>query len=464
MNKPNLKYEKKNVWSEVDDREREAIMRFAEDYKVFLTAAKTEREVVQASVTILTNTGFRDFNREQRQLVPGDKIFTVINNKALLAIVVGSRSLYEGFNLVGAHIDSPRLDLKPQPVTEEEELVLFRTHYYGGIKKYHWLAMPLALHGVVVRGDGEIVPVIIGEDPVDPVFTVADLLPHLAKDQAEKKISEAYTGEHLRPLLGSIPWKGQKENKVKAAVLEILYRQYGIVEEDLISAELQLVPAWPPRDVGLDRSMVGAYGQDDRVCAYTGLRAITELQNPQRTCVLLLADKEEIGSVGNTGMQSNLLANVMAELTYMVTGNESNLALRRILTNSRALSADVNAALNPVFPDVMEKDNASRLGCGLTITKYTGSGGKKGANDTHAEFMGLVRNIFNAGNVIWQTGELGKVDQGGGGTIAYMLAEYGMNVVDCGVALLGMHSPMEIASKADIYMAYRGYKAFFESY
>lgn len=465
MNQPNLKYEKRNVWSVVNEQEKEAIMEFAEDYKGFLAAAKTEREAVNLSASMLSNAGFREFGRVNGQLTPGDKVFTVINNKALLAITVGSRPLTEGFNLVGAHIDSPRLDLKPQPVTEEEELALLRTHYYGGIKKYHWLSMPLSLHGVVVNSDGETIPVTIGENPTDPVFTVADLLPHLAKDQAEKKLSEVYTGEDLRPLLGSIPVKGEgeKEKRIKLTVLELLYRQFGIVEEDLISAELQLVPAWPPRDVGLDRSMIGAYGQDDRVCAYTGLRAVIEQQPPQRTSVLLLADKEEIGSVGNTGMESNLLANVMAEVIYMLTGNDSHIALRRMLTNSRALSADVNGALNPLFPGVMEKDNASRLGCGLCITKYTGSGGKKGANDAHAEFMGLVRNIFNANNVVWQTGELGKVDQGGGGTIAYMLAKYGMNVVDCGVALLGMHSPMEVASKADVYMAYRGYKAFFES-
>lgn len=468
MSVPDLKYQRKNVWSVVSDREKEAIMRFAEDYKAFLNNAKTEREVVQASVSILNDAGFRDLRQVQGKLGPGDKVFAVINNKALLAIVVGVRPIYEGINLVGAHIDSPRLDLKPQPVAEKEELALFKTHYYGGIKKYHWLAVPLALHGVVVKGDGRVVQVVIGENPADPVFTIADLLPHLAKDQMEKKLAEAYTGEDLRALMGSVPIRGDEKNdeknKVKIAVLDLLYRQYGIVEEDLISAELQLVPAWPPRDVGLDRSMIGAYGQDDRVCAYTGLRALAEVHQPQRTSVLLLADKEEIGSTGNTGMESFLLANVMAEVVYLLTGNDSSLVLRRVLANSRALSADVNAALNPNFSNVMEKDNACRLGYGVAITKYTGSGGKKGANDAHAEFLGMIRNIFNTNKVVWQTGELGKVDQGGGGTIAYMLAKYGMNVVDCGVALLGMHSPMEVASKGDIFMAYRGYNAFFNSF
>ncbi len=467
MNEFNLKYKRKNVWAQVNDPEKEAIIQFAEEYKKYLDTGKTEREAVQISVSLLTRAGCEDINRVGRQLGPGDKVFAVVNNKALLAMIVGSTPLHEGFNLVGAHIDSPRLDLKPHPVGEEEEIAILKTHYYGGIKKYHWLAMPLSLHGIVVKGNGETIHVNIGENPADPVFTIADLLPHLAKDQVEKKVSELYTGEHLRPLLGSIPLKGSQGSKeeqiVKMTVLDILYRQYGIVEEDLISAELQLVPAWSARDVGLDRSMIGAYGQDDRVCAYTGLRAFVDQKQPQRTAVLLLADKEEIGSVGNTGMESNLLSNVMAELMYLVTGNESGLALRRMLANSRALSADVNAGLDPNFPEVMEKDNASRLGYGVTITKYTGSGGKKGANDAHAEFMGLVRSIFNANGVIWQTGELGKVDQGGGGTIAYMLSEYGMNVVDCGVALLGMHSPLEIASKADIYMAYRAYKSFFES-
>lgn len=461
-----MEYKKRNVWLEIDKQEKELIMEFAEGYKGFLNAAKTEREAVNVSVAMLKDAGFCDLYQAQKPLQPGDKIYAVINNKAVLAMIVGAAPFDEGFNLVGAHIDSPRLDLKPQPITEEKDLALLRTHYYGGIKKYQWLAIPLALHGIVVKGDGRAVVVNVGEDPGDPVFTIADLLPHLAKDQLNKKMSELYTGEDLRSLLGSIPLLGSgknKKNKVKLAVLELLYQQYGMVEEDLISAELQLVPAWPARDVGLDRSMVGAYGHDDRVCAYAGLKAIIEQGPARRGAVLLLADKEEIGSVGNTGMESNLLGNVMAELMFAATGGESHLALRRSFTNSRALSADVNVALNPLFPGVVEKDNAARLGCGVSLTKYTGAGGKKGANDAHAEFMGLVRRIFNSHQVIWQTGELGKVDQGGGGTIAYMLAKYGMSVVDCGVPLLGMHSPLEIASKADIYMAYLGYKAFLES-
>ncbi|MCF8011443.1 MAG: aminopeptidase [Clostridiales bacterium] len=455
-----LKYEKKNIWNNVDQTEHEKIMNFAENYKRFLNNAKTERETVNTTVSMLSDAGFKDLNKIENQLKAGDKVFAVIQNKSLVAMTIGEENLTEGFNLVGAHVDSPRIDLKPHPVAEIEQFSLLKTHYYGGIKKYHWLAVPLALHGVVMRSDGFLIQVVIGEDPSDPVFTIADLLPHLAKDQMDKKMSKVFTGEDLRPLLSSIPSNEQNEEKVKTYVLELLYEKYGIIEEDLVSAELELVPAWMARDVGLDRSMIGAYGQDDRICAYTGLKAIMDIENPLKTSVLLLADKEEIGSVGNTGMDSDLLENVMSELIYLYSGNDSNLALRRALANSSALSADVNAALNPNFSDVVEADNAARLGNGICITKYTGSGGKKGANDSHAEFLGFIRNIYNSNNVIWQSGELGKVDQGGGGTIAYMLAEYGMNVIDCGISLLGMHSPMEVSSKADIYMAYKGYYSF----
>lgn len=324
--------------------------------------------------------------------------------------------------------------------------------------------MPLALHGIVIRSDGLKISICLGEDENDPVLTITDILPHLAKDQMDKKVNEAFPGENLNALCGSLPIENfDLKEKVKETILEILNRHYGIIEEDLMSAELELVPAIPPRDVGLDRSLIGAYGQDDRVCAYGLLMAMSGVERPVNTAIAIFADKEEIGSVGNTGMQSNFFANFMAELLGQNNAQYNDLMLRRAMRLSRALSADVNAAVDPGFEKVMEKNNAARLGCGLVITKYTGAGGKKGANDAHAEFMAWVRKVFNEHQVIWQTGELGKVDQGGGGTIAYMLANYGMNVVDCGVALLGMHSPFEVSHKADIYMMYRGYQAFFNS-
>lgn len=455
-----LAYSRRNVWDRLSNQEKATAMGFCEDYKRYLNDCKTERETVDVTVAQLRGAGFLPLDGGVR-LKAGDKIFAVNRQKALIAAVIGSKPLEYGLNLVGAHVDSPRLDLKPQPLYEEEGLALFKTHYYGGVKKYQWLSLPLALHGVAVKGDGSVVPVVIGEAPGDPVFTITDLLPHLAKDQMEKKMIDAVPGESLNVLAAGMPLGGvELKERFKLYVLEYLHRIYGINEEDLISAELELVPAWSARDTGLDRSFVAAYGQDDRVCAYTALRAIIDTPNPIRTSMLLLADKEEIGSFGNTGMNSAFFEHTVAEIVSRCMPSYSDLLVRRVLANSFALSADVNVGLDPNFGDVVEKMNTARLGCGVVLTKYTGSRGKSASSDAHAEVVATIRRLFNSAAVTWQTGELGKVDQGGGGTIAHFLAEHGMDVLDCGVPLLGMHSPLEVASKADIYMAYQGYRAF----
>ncbi|BAF61085.1 aspartyl aminopeptidase [Pelotomaculum thermopropionicum SI] len=455
-----LAYQRQNAWERMDGEERNQAFLFSEDYKRFLDSAKTEREAVVSALALLKEAGFCPLEALPR-LKPGDRVFAVNRNKALIIAVIGQSPPENGLNIIGAHIDSPRLDLKPQPLYEEEGLALFKTHYYGGIKKYQWLAIPLALHGVVVKSSGETVPVVIGERPGEPVFTISDLLPHLAKDQMEKKMADAVSGEGLNILAGGMPVAGgEVKERFKLAVLDQLNRLYGITEEDLISAELELVPAWTARDVGLDRSFVGGYGQDDRVCAYASLRAAIETVSPARTALTVLVDKEETGSNGNTGMNASFFANTVAEIASRCAPGYSDLLLRRMLAGSRALSADVNVGLDPNYTDVVEKMNTARLGGGVVLAKYTGSRGKYATNDAHAEMVAHVRQVFNKAGVIWQTGELGKVDQGGGGTIAHLMADYGMDVIDCGVALLGMHSPFEVASKADIYMAYKGYKAF----
>ena len=456
-----LAYNRKMVWEHLNDQEKQEVMNIAEDYKSFLGRAKTERECAALVVEHAKNQGFVSLDSVNGPLKPGDRIYRLVKGKSVLLAVMGERPVTEGFNAIGAHLDSPRLDLKVHPLYEDEGLALLKTHYYGGVKKYHWLALPLALHGVVYRGDGSGVEIRVGDEPGDPVFTVTDLLPHLAKEQLDKKVNDAFPGEILRALCGSLPSADPEiKNRVKENILLLLNDKYGLTEGDLVTAELELVPAIPPRDVGFDRSLVGAYGQDDRVCAYAQLVAIAGVVNPPHTAVAIFADKEEIGSVGNTGMQSSLFLDFIAELVERSTGNYNELILRRLLNASFGLSADVNVALDPGFADTMEKDNTARLGCGVVVTKYTGARGKSGSNDAHAEFLSRVVRIFNSRNVIWQTGELGKVDQGGGGTIAYMMAAHGMDVVDCGVGILGMHSPFEVSHKADLYMAVRGYAAF----
>ncbi len=465
---PILKFDPQNekhsilVWDKISESENKEVISFSRGYMDFLDQGKTEREAVEIAVKIAKDNGFSDL-AEKKELKAGDKVFFVNRDKAIVLAVLGKKPLEAGINLVGAHIDSPRLDIKPEPIYEDGYLALFKTHYYGGIKKYHWVGIPLALHGVVVRKDGSKVKLKIGENPGDPVFTITDLLPHLAKDQMEKKMSEGIVGEALNLLVGGIPVADQEVNqRIKRAVINYLQENFGIIEEDLISAELQAVPAWTARDVGFDRGQIAAYGQDDRVCAYTALRALMDIEEPEKTSVVLLADKEEVGSTGNTGMQSFFLEDFVAELIERREKSYSDLLLRRCLSASSALSADVNAAVDPNYEEVMDKLNAARLGRGVVLTKYTGSRGKSGSNEAGAEYTAKIREIFDGENIYWQTGELGKVDQGGGGTIAYLLAAFNIDVVDCGVALLGMHSTFEVASKVDIYMAYKAYKAFLQ--
>lgn len=459
-----LKYEIKNGWDVVTESEKLEIFQFNEEYKKFLDRAKTERESVAVAVELAKQKGFADIEdviASGKKLNPGDKVYAVNRDKGVMLAVIGNKSMEEGIQLLGAHMDAPRIDLKQNPLYEDSGLVLLKTHYYGGIKKYQWTAMPLALHGIVITEDGKKVNVTIGEDDNDPVFCITDLLPHLAQDQMQKKMSEGITGEGLNILFGSIPYNDDKiKEKIKLNIMNLLHEKYGIKEEDFISAELEIVPAFKARDIGLDRSLVGAYGQDDRVCGYTSLRAILALDGCEKTAVCLLVDKEEIGSMGNTGMQARFFENILAEIYNLTVGQYSELVLKRCLSRSKCLSADVSAGVDPNYEGVQDKRNAPYLNKGIVITKYTGARGKSGASDANAEFVCEIRRMFNQHSIVWQTGELGKVDQGGGGTIAQFVANLGMDVLDCGVALLSMHAPLEIASKLDIYMAYRTYYEF----
>ncbi|MCL5781069.1 MAG: aminopeptidase [Firmicutes bacterium] len=456
-----LKYSRKNVWEHAGEGRVQEMMAFAEDYKSFLAYAKTERSCVRQIVNTALANGFVPIEQCQT-LRPGDKVCISAKEKVVALAIIGRQGLENGISLIGSHTDVPRLDLKPHPLYQEEGMAFFKTHYYGGIKKYQWLTIPLALHGIVCRADGQRVEVSIGDRPGDPVFTITDLLPHLAKDQMVKKLTEAVEGEQLNLLAGGLPLQGgEKDDAVKMNILTLLHQNYGITEEDFVSAELEVVPAGPAYDVGLDRSMVGAYGQDDRVCVYTSLRAILETAAPARTPVALFIDKEEIGSTGSTGMQGRFLQNAVADIGSRLHPQFNELALYRVFAKSIAISADVTAGLDPNYEGVLEKMNAARINGGVVVTKYTGAKGKYHTNDASAEYVAFVRNLLNQNQITWQTGELGKVDQGGGGTIAHMIAELGFEVIDCGVALLSMHAPMEIASKADIFECYRAYKAFF---
>ncbi|MFZ3172577.1 MAG: aminopeptidase [Carboxydocellales bacterium] len=455
------------VWERYSATKQQEALLFAQGYKEFLDKAKTEREVIKFLEATAVKAGFLPLEQVKsngRQLKPGDKVYVVNKGKAIILCVIGTQPLEKGLNILGSHVDSPRLDLKPNPLYEAEQLAWLKTHYYGGIKKYQWLTIPLALHGVVYTGKGEEVEIVVGEKDTDPVFTVPDLLPHLAKEQMGKKLQEAISGEGLNLLVGSIPVSedGIKE-KVKEWVLEYLNQHYGLIEEDFVSAELEAVPAGRARDVGFDLSLVGGYGQDDRVCAFASLAAIQEITTPVQTALAIFVDKEETGSAGNTGMKSAFLENVIAELINGTVPQYSELLVRRALANSRALSADVNAGLDPHFEGVLEKNNASRLGHGVVLTKYTGSGGKSSTNDANAEYVNWVRRLFNTHDIPWQAAELGAVDKGGGGTIAQFMANYGMEVIDCGVALFSMHSPFEVCSKADLHAMYQGYRAFLDT-
>ena len=454
--------ERENAWKKYDEAGREKVFRFGKDYKQFLSAGKTERECVEEIVREIEAAGYQSLQQvidAGVTLKPGDKVYANNMGKTLALYHMGEEPMEKGMNILGAHIDSPRLDLKQNPLYEDTDMAMLETHYYGGVKKYQWVALPLALHGVMVKKDGSTVKVSIGEEPSEPVFGVSDLLIHLSGTQLEKKAAKVIEGEDMNILVGSIPLAGEEKEPVKKQILKLLYDKYGVEEEDFLSAELEAVPAGPARDYGLDKSMIMSYGHDDRVCAYPSYRAMLELENAKRTCVCVLVDKEEIGSVGATGMQSRFFENTVAEVMNCA-GQYSELKLRRALRNSRMLSSDVSAAFDPNYPSVMEKNNSAYFGRGLTFNKYTGARGKSGSNDANAEFMAAIRRVLDEQKVSYQTAELGKVDQGGGGTIAYILANYGMEVIDSGVAVLNMHEPWEIVSKVDLYEAFLGYVAF----
>ena len=438
--------------------------KLCEDYRHFLDDGKTERECVSQSVRIAEQAGYRnlaDVIEEGGKLTAGDKVYSVNMNKSIALFQIGRQPMEKGMAILGAHIDSPRMDIKQNPLYEDTELAFLDTHYYGGIKKYQWVTLPLAIHGVIVKKDGEVVPVCVGEDEKDPVFCVTDLLIHLSQERMSKKATEVIEGEALDILVGSQPLKGEEKDAVAKNILSILKEKYDMEEEDFLSAELEVVPAGKARESGFDTSMIMAYGQDDRVCAFTSLLAMVEVENTKYTTCCLLVDKEEIGSVGATGMRSRNFENTVAEVLSL-TGQYSDLALRRCLANSRMLSSDVSAAFDPTYASAYEKKNAAYFGRGMVFNKFTGSRGKSGSNDANAEFMAQIRGILKDAKVAYQTAELGKVDIGGGGTIAYIMALYGMNVIDCGVAVLNMHAPWEITSKADIYETKKGYVVFLE--
>lgn len=460
--------ERKNVWEQYEEEEITRVLKLAERYREFISEGKTERECVKLAVRMAEEKGYQrleDAVREGKMLKTGDKVYGVHRGKLVCLFQIGEEPMDRGMNILGAHIDSPRLDIKQNPLYEDGETALLETHYYGGIKKYQWAAIPLALHGVVAKKDGSVAEISVGEKENDPVVGISDLLIHLSGEQMQKKAAVVVEGENLNIIVGSRPLKGEEEpgkeekEKIKKGILKLLEENYGIEEEDFLSAELEAVPAGAARDFGLDKSMVMGYGQDDRICAFTSLMAMLEAETPRYTSVCLLTDKEEIGSVGATGMHSRYFENMTAEVMAL-TGHYSELMLRRCLQNCHMLSSDVSAAFDSGYAGAFEKKNSAYLGHGMVFNKYTGSRGKSGSNDANAEYIGSLRRIMDEAGVFWQTAELGKVDQGGGGTIAYIAANYGMDVIDSGVALLNMHCPWEVSSKADIYEAYKGYKAF----
>jgi aspartyl aminopeptidase len=444
---------------------RAQIVAYAGEYMTFLGAAKTEREAHDVALDMARDKGYVDLDTVPGgALKPGDRVYRTCGGRTLMLAVVGSRPPVDGLRILGGHTDAPRLDLKPTPLYEDGGMAFLDTHYYGGVRHYQWVALPLALHGIVVKQDGTAVHVCIGEDASDPVFVITDLLPHFAKDQAAKPLSEAITGEGLNVLVGSLPLAGtEAAGKVKLQILGLLFERYGIEEEDLASADLEFVPAGLPRNLGLDESMILGYAHDDRVCAYAGLRALLDLEGtPEQTSLVVLCDKEEIGSVGATGMQSSFFENSVAELLDRCGIVDHGLTMRRALERSRMISTDVACMHDPNFADVSSPNNAPYINAGVVVTKYTGARGKSGASEASAEFTAWIRRVLNDAGVAWQTGELGKVDKGGGGTIAQFLARYGMDVIDCGPGVLSMHAPWEVVSRVDAYMTYRAYRAFLE--
>ena len=458
---------KESAWKKYREEDLEKLNNICEDYKKFLTVSKTEREAAKEIIRRAEDKGYKnldDYIKNNVEIRPGDKIYVNNKGKAVALFHIGTKPITEGMNILGAHIDSPRIDLKANPIYESDGFVYFDTHYYGGIKKYHWVTLPLALHGVIVKKDGQKIEICIGEDKDDPVVGITDLLPHLAGEQMKKESSKLIEGEDLDILIGNKPKiinNQEEKEEIKSNILALLKEKYDIEEDDFLSAEIEAVPAGAARDFGLDRSMIMSYGQDDRVCAYTSLEAFLEVEETEKTLSCILVDKEEIGSVGATGMESHFFDNAIAEICVLMNDN-SPLAVRRVLNHSKMLSSDVNAAYDPLYKSVMDKKNASEFGLGVVFCKFTGSRGKSGSNDANAEYIAELRKIMDDANVSFQISELGKVDIGGGGTIAYILANYNVEVIDCGVGVLSMHAPWEVTSKADIYEAYRGYIAFLQ--
>lgn len=457
-----LIYKSTNVIEKLDDAQISQMEALCDEYRVFLDEGKTERECVDFTVLAAKEKGYKDIS-EYDSLKPGDKVYMVNRKKNVLLAVIGKEPMTDGFNLVGSHIDSPRLDLKQNPLYESCNMSLLRTHYYGGIKKYQWTAIPLAIHGVVFTKDGEEIKIKIGEDENDPVFCINDLLPHLGKDQMSKKLSEGIEGEALTVLVGGWPVLDEDaDNKIKLNVLNILNKKYKITERDFLSAEIEVVPAFKAKNIGFDGAFVGGYGQDDRVCAFTSLKAIFEVENPEKTALCIMVDKEEIGSMGNTGMQSDFFKLAVAELIAKEQGNCDYLAFCKALSNSSCLSSDVAAAVDPNYESVNEKQNAAICGYGVCMVKFTGARGKSSASDANAEFVYKIGKAMDDNDVYWQTSEMGKVDHGGGGTIAQYVANLNMDVLDCGTPVLSMHSPYEVTAKTDVYMTYKAYKAFYD--
>lgn len=458
----------KNAWDVMSEEMVEATMALGEDYKLFLDNGKTERACAADIQKRAEARGYIDVEKVISGEVkpePGLKFYANNRGKSIILFVLGKEPISSGMNIVGGHIDAPRLDLKPFPLYEDSDIAYLKTHYYGGIRKHQWTSLPLSLHGTVIDAEGKKLEVVIGEAEGDPVFFITDLLPHLAKDQNQKKLGEAITGEGLNIVIGNRPLgEDELKDRVKYRILDLLKESYGMTEEDFISAEFEVVPAGKARDVGLDRSMISAYGHDDRVCSYGAMAGIFDVENPERTAVGMFMDKEEVGSMGNTGSESKYFQYIVSELLALMEEGDVSLNYRRALHRTSVLSADVCAAFDPNYPEVSDKKNSGLMGYGVQLTKYTGVRGKGGSSDANAEFLGKVRKLFNDNDVVWQVGELGKVDQGGGGTIAYILANEGAEVIDCGVPMLSMHAPYELVSKADLYMTYKAYAAFFRSY
>ena len=459
--KQKLFNQKKDGWEGLDSAKQEEIFDLSQKYINFLNEAKTEREFIKQARKVANENGYKDII-EFNTLKPGDKVYFINREKSMYLAIIGEKSIEEGLHIIGSHVDSPRLDLKPNPLYEDTGLAYFKTHYYGGIKKYQWTTIPLSMHGVIVKPDGEKIEINIGEDENDPIFTITDLLPHLAQEQMEKKLKNGIEGENLSLLIGSIPYQSEKvSEKVKLNILDILNKKYGITEADLTSSEIELVPAFKAKSLGFDSSMVAAYGQDDKVCAYTSLHAMMELQSVKNTAICILSDKEEIGSMGNTGMESHMFDFFISEILNKLQVNRPNL-LDKVFCFSKMLSSDVDAGYDPLYSSVSDKYNAGFLGKGISLNKYTGGKGKSGASDANAEYVAWIRNILEKNDIKYQIAELGKVDIGGGGTIAYILANKGADVIDCGVPVLSMHAPYEVTSKYDVYSAYKTYKAFWQ--